>query len=261
MGRKATQENEVTASVSVADSDGDVVAGKALNIEVSSEDLAKQVRKFKDASGEVKVKPIAMQTVAFQIEGNAPLVENRWTKKAAEQMTKTFATPKTLGRKGRTKTEGRDYEAEYKDSYYVMEDGGFGIPCSAFRQALIRACALVDQEMTIGKCALFIQPDGFDTRTGTPLVRIQKGKPTMCQHPVLNNGRSPDIRTRSMWAPGWKAVVRVDFDSDLFTVNDVVHLLQRAGIQIGVMEGRPFSKKSAGMGWGTFLLKSGLSAP
>jgi hypothetical protein len=55
-----------------------------------------------------------------------------------------------------------------------------------------------------------------------------------------------------MWEPGWEATVRIRFDADLFTITDVANLLRRAGLQVGVGEGRPDSKKSAGMGWGIF---------
>jgi hypothetical protein len=52
----------------------------------------------------------------------------------------------------------------------------------------------------------------------------------------------------------WSATLRVKFDADQFTVTDVVNLLSRAGGQVGIGEGRPDSKESAGMGWGTFRI-------
>jgi hypothetical protein len=42
------------------------------------------------------------------------------------------------------------------------------------------------------------------------------------------------------------------WDADQFSVNDVMNLLSRAGVQVGIGEGRPFSKNSNGMGWGTW---------
>ena len=55
-----------------------------------------------------------------------------------------------------------------------------------------------------------------------------------------------------MWAAGWEATVRVKFDADLLTISDIANLLMRAGLQNGIHEGRPASKMSVGMGWGTF---------
>jgi ribosomal protein S17 len=42
---------------------------------------------------------------------------------------------------------------------------------------------------------------------------------------------------------------------DQFKVQDVANLLSRVGEQVGICEGRPDSKNSAGMGWGTFQVK------
>ena len=50
----------------------------------------------------------------------------------------------------------------------------------------------------------------------------------------------------------WSATVRVKFDADMFSLSDVINLFMRAGQQVGIGEGRPDSKKSHGMGWGTF---------
>jgi hypothetical protein len=52
----------------------------------------------------------------------------------------------------------------------------------------------------------------------------------------------------------WSADVNISYDSDQFTSTDVANLLQRVGQQVGIGEGRPDSKMSAGMGWGTFTL-------
>jgi hypothetical protein len=56
-----------------------------------------------------------------------------------------------------------------------------------------------------------------------------------------------------MWRT-WRVELRITFDADQFTEIDVVNLMNRAGLQVGVGEGRPFSKKSAGMGYGTFKI-------
>ena len=52
----------------------------------------------------------------------------------------------------------------------------------------------------------------------------------------------------------WKCKLRIRFDADQFTKEDIANLLARVGLQVGIGEGRPDSKKSAGMGWGLFEL-------
>ena len=43
-------------------------------------------------------------------------------------------------------------------------------------------------------------------------------------------------------------------DADQFSLTDITNLLSRVGAQVGIGEGRPDSKSSAGMGWGMFRL-------
>ena len=62
-----------------------------------------------------------------------------------------------------------------------------------------------------------------------------------------------DISVRPMWRI-WGAELRIQYDADQFTADDVRNLLARVGAQVGVCEGRPDSKSSAGCGWGTFEL-------
>ena len=61
------------------------------------------------------------------------------------------------------------------------------------------------------------------------------------------------IAIRPMWRT-WSADVTVTYDTDQFVEEDIVNLMLRAGTQVGIGEGRPDSKKSHGMGWGTFRI-------
>ena len=60
------------------------------------------------------------------------------------------------------------------------------------------------------------------------------------------------------WRRGAAVVARLSllqeirWDADQFTLDDVTNLLSRVGLQVGIGEGRPDSKNSAGMGWGLF---------
>jgi len=113
---------------------------------------------------------------------------------------------------------------------------------------------MVGFKMTHARCSVFVVADGFDADDATPLVRITKGEPQYLELAVRLETGVCDIRPRPMWEPGWEANVRIRFDADQFSVSDVANLLLRAGAQIGVGEGRPFSKNSKGMGWGMFRL-------
>ena len=105
--------------------------------------------------------------------------------------------------------------------------------------------------MTHAKMSVFVAADGFDEIDGVPLVRLVAGKPERVDMATRNATGVADIRVRPMWRK-WGAELRLRYDADQFTASDVVNLLSRAGEQVGVGEGRPFSKSSNGLGYGTF---------
>jgi hypothetical protein len=184
------------------------------------------------------------------IIGTAPYVQNRFGAKAMNVMRDKQAAGSTTN-KGK-KRDAKDFMACYEDAKHVSHEGWLGIPAPAFRNAMVDACRLVGFKMTHAKLGVFIQADGFDAVDGTALVKITKGEPKYAEHAVRNESGVADIRPRPMWDPGWEAIVRVKFDADMFTANDVANLMHRVGLQVGVGEGRPNSKKSCGLGWGLF---------
>jgi hypothetical protein len=202
----------------------------------------------------MQVRPLNTMTLSVQIVGTEIYVQNRFSQKMREKMKATQIAGST-SKKG-SKKEPKDFEQLYEGAYYRSEDGHYGIPAPAFRSALIDACRGAGFTMTHAKCSLFIEADGRDAADQTSLVYFTKGKPVYKEDTVRNDSGVADIRPRAMWMPGWEAVVRIRFDADQFTQDDVLSLLYRAGQTIGVGEGRPFSKDSNGMGWGLFALVS-----
>ena len=110
--------------------------------------------------------------------------------------------------------------------------------------------------MTKAKMSVFVIADGYDKEDGTPLVRLYSTKAPE-QHTGLVRLETgvADVRIRPMWKQ-WSAKVTVEFDADMITGESVINLLDRAGRQVGVGEGRPFSNNSVGQGWGTFSVVS-----
>ncbi len=193
-----------------------------------------------------------MKIGQFIIRGTAPLIMNAFPKKAIEQMKATQEAGSTA-KKGK-KREPKDFNACYEGAKHVSEDGWYGIPAPGIRAAMVSACRVVGFAMTRAKLAVFVVPDGFDRNDGTPLVRITKGEPQYVEHPCRNASGVCDIRARAMWKPGWEAMVQIQYDGDMFTLEDVANLLVRVGVQVGLLEGRHDSKASCGQGWGTFTV-------
>jgi hypothetical protein len=73
------------------------------------------------------------------------------------------------------------------------------------------------------------------------MARVETGQPYVTVRAAYHN---------------WKASLTIRYDADQFTVEDVTNLVMRVGMQVGIGEGRPDSRNSAGMGWGTFEISN-----
>lgn len=202
----------------------------------------------------VAITPPNIQSAKFRIVGTAPLVQNKFSQRVLEGMAADQAAGPAA--KKRSKREPKDFDACVREATHISEDGWCGIPASAFRAGLISTCRLLGFPMTLAKLSVFVMADGYERdRFGVqPLVKITKGKPERTDFAVRNATGVADIRPRPMWKEGWEAVVTIRFDADQFTLEDVTNLLARMGEQVGIGAGRPDSKDSAGMGWGTFRI-------
>ncbi|KKN80821.1 hypothetical protein LCGC14_0326270 [marine sediment metagenome] len=193
-----------------------------------------------------------LRVAEFLIEGTSPYVQNRFPNKALAEMRAKQEAGSTATKGAKRKP--KNFKECYENAMHKAEDGGWhGLPAPGLRAAMISACKLCGFAMTRGKLALVIQADGYGS-DGTPLVKITKGKPKYSELPVRNATGVVDIRARPMWSPGWQAKVRVEYDADQFTAEDVGNLLLRVGLQVGIGEGRNDSKKSTGLGWGFFKI-------
>lgn len=188
-------------------------------------------------------------TIKVTIVGTSPYMQCRMSQKALNAMREKMAAGSTA-KKGKQRA-ARDFDADFEGAMHKSEEGWIGIPAPAFRNAMIDACRTVNFKMTHAKMSIFVDADGFDKVDGAPLVKLIAPKPEKTEMPVRLVTGVVDIRVRPMWRK-WSADLRIRFDADQFTASDVVNLLARAGMQIGVGEGRNFSKASNGMGYGCF---------
>jgi hypothetical protein len=197
------------------------------------------------------IKEANIVTTKIKIRGTAPLVINKFSAKARGQMMAAMSTPKNE-KKAKTERAVRDYHADYMGARHIAPESWDGIAASAFKNSMISACRTVGAVMTKSKLSLWIIADGFDKDDGMPLVKIiSKKEPEVFEALVRNDNGGADVRVRPLWRD-WSAVVTVQFDADMITASSVVNLLDRAGKQVGICEGRQGSKDSCGMGWGSF---------
>jgi hypothetical protein len=189
-----------------------------------------------------------IQTVSVKLQGNAPYMQSRFSQKAMlGMMSKMDGSSKAGTKKVR---EARDFDADFENAKHISEEGWIGIPASSIRAALISACRLVNFTMTRAKLSLFVPAQSYDVVDGQGLIRIY-GDPIPNTAAVRNATGVFDIRVRPIWNE-WYALADIKFDADQFKLEDVINLLKRVGLQVGLGEGRPDSRASAGLGYGTF---------
>lgn len=206
------------------------------------------------AGKSVQIAPPNFQVARFTIEGIAPYVQHKFSQKARTQIRQTQEAGSSS--KSRKKRDPRNFQSDYEQAQYRADDGRNGIPATAFRNAMISACRTAGFVMTKAKLAVFIEADGMDPEDHTPLVYFSSGEPHPEESYARNESGVVDLRLRPMWDAGWRADVRIRFDADMLKLDDVANLLNRAGQQVGIGEGRPDSPNSNGLGWGLFRLVS-----
>jgi hypothetical protein len=205
-----------------------------------------------DNKASVQIKPPDLRYAVFKIHGTAPLVIHRFSAKVREQMAKKMEEGKSAGSK--KNREPKNSDDTFNEARYVSKQGWDGFHAAAIRNAMISACRLVNFKMTLAKMSIFVLADGYDkTEPQIPLIRIH-GKPTKQSDMARVETGQPYVTTRAAYHD-WSATVNIRFDADQFSLEDVTNLLSRVGMQVGIGEGRPDSKNSAGMGWGLFELE------
>jgi len=202
----------------------------------------------------VEITAPKMETVELHIKGTSPFVQNKFSQKAKNEIHEKQA--EGLRGKKSGKKEAKDFEQCFINATYKTDDGHCGIPSASFRNAMISACRLIADSipMTRAKMAFWVEPDGFDAEDLTPLTYFTRGEPEYYEAAVRLATGVCDLRARPMWKPGWEMTVRVTFDAEMLSGRDIANLLMRAGMQVGVGEGRNDSKKSCGMGFGSFVI-------
>lgn len=199
----------------------------------------------------VVIKPPKFQIADFPIVGTAPIVIHRFSQKTKQQMKDKMETGKASSSKKNREPQSTD--VLFNEARYRSPEGWDGFNASAIRNAMISACRLVGFKMTLAKLSVFVVADGWDAiEPQIPLIRInatpvkqedmgrvETGQPYLIVRPAYHN---------------WRATVRIRWDADQFTLQDVTNLMMRVGQQVGLCEGRNDSPNSAGMGWGSFDL-------
>lgn len=195
------------------------------------------------------IKAPAFQVAEFEIIGTVPLVIHRFSAKTKQEMKHKMETGKAAS--SRKNREAKNTDDLFQEARYISKEGWDGFQAGAIRSAMISACRLVGFKMTLAKLSLFVINDGWDAKEPQiPLIRIY-GKAEKQEDIARVETGQPYVTVRAAFY-SWKSKLKIRWDADQFTFEDIYNLLIRVGMQVGLCEGRPDSKKSVGMGWGLF---------
>jgi hypothetical protein len=173
--------------------------------------------------GEVIVlSPPKVETVNVEVIGTSPLICRNWS-----QTQKDLMLAKQTKRACKAR-EAKKPERDYEESLYRHPQGGYGFPAVAFKAAAVRAGTYADMKMTFLRGAFHVSGE---------MVKLN-GQPSMREDMVRLQGKVADIRYRGQFAE-WSAVVPIQVNVSVLSIEQLANLLVIAGFAVGVGEWRP----------------------
>jgi hypothetical protein len=171
------------------------------------------------------IKPKTTASIAVEIGGRS-LIQNAFSQKAIEEMLR--------------KHMGLSVQREKKNPRKVIEDaivrnvdGAVCMPVVAVKCAMLTASGTVktfERKKTLLKTSLYVEGDSIP-------LEFDRMVPRMDLVRLQDMNRTPDIRFRPNFMD-WKMRFVLVYANDLFQVQTMLDLLQRAG-DVGVGEWRP----------------------
>lgn len=180
----------------------------------------------------ITIPPIKVGVIPCVVHGTEPLIMHAWDVKSKRQIEE-----KQQKKAGRGQREARDPQAEYNAARYVDSKGRDCIPARHFKNSMIESATFLDDVTKKEiKGAIYVKGDLLPIldMKGKPM------KPQMRDDMVRIGGMSKvaDIRYRPMY-PNWQVKLEIEFEQSVFSPEQVINLLNRAGFHVGVGEWRP----------------------
>ena len=192
------------------------------------------------------ITPLDMGSLVVHIVGapNSGYIGTKLTERAFTEL-----LDKQTGKNKESKKTRKPKEPEkiYLETLHQYPGGGYGIPSSAFRSAMIDAGRSIELSMSEIKQSVIIP--------GQTIKIISNKKPEMRIDPVKNATGVIDLRVRG-WFENWECFLPVYWDTNIIPSEEtILKLLQTAGEFVGVGDWRPRAKKGHGGPYGRFEVR------
>lgn len=177
----------------------------------------------------VELLKLNIQTIKLRLVGDSPLIVHRWSEKAKKQMLDVQM------KRAKTARAAKDPEQDYKDSMYMLPDGGYGFPSIGVKASAVTAAAQCDMFKTEARAAFHIDGE---------MVTI-KGEPSMREDMVRVGMGTADIRYRAEFKT-WSTTFALKYNANTLSAEQIVNLFNAAGFGVGIGEWRPQKNGSFG---------------
>lgn len=188
-----------------------------------------------DESKTISLPAIDIRQVTFQIIGLTPLIVNKFSDKAKQQMLEKQTKSATKGRAAKVPTE------QFESSIYYFEDKKrTGFPAVGFKAAMVRAGKQLGMNMTDSRGRFHVLADENE-------LIVIKGKAEMREDMVRLATGVADIRFRGCYYT-WGAQVTISYNATVISEEQLAQLLNMAGFSCGIGEWRPEKSNSGSYG-------------
>lgn len=173
--------------------------------------------------------------------GETPLIVHAWSQKAKLELLKKHMQQITV-------REAKDPEDHFLRSIYRMEDGQYGFPVVAVKEAMATAASDLEGvfKTQIYRNIFVTGKRGFqvaafaDLKTPMELAELfSPNAPTIREDMVRLSGmqRTPDLRYRAEFWP-WAMRLTIGYIDNFISAESILNLLHHAGFRVGLAEWR-----------------------
>lgn len=164
--------------------------------------------------------------VAFRVTGETPLLMNRWSNKAINQMVgKMVGLPVPRGPK--------DLTGEFENSYYRNLEGQLAMPCRIVKAAIVEGAIATGGVTSKAELKRGLRVLGY-----TSPIKLKTGTKVEIDCRIAQNNGTPDMRSRAVIPAGYSFDVVLQFPT-ILTPDKVTAAFQGAGFSIGLCDWRP----------------------
>lgn len=209
-------------------------AVKASNLSPFAVDLGAKVIAQTDEAVTyvVKLPAPSFMKLRLHLTGDTPLISDAFS----EPRKARFA--KTQDGSAKVKPGPRDPEAEMQEAIYRRPDGGYGFPKLAF----LKAFATAATRMTSVKGTEALAAVQIDT--ADEFLALDCSEPVLRRDHVTRQGRG-NLVYRPLFAT-WAVWVPIQLDPEVVSLDQLIHIVRKAGAGVGVGNWRPEKKGDFG---------------